>query len=65
MFVSGLRVQILKNLYQKTHLYTKCTSGFSGGGVDVLPFEHLLAWLDQLRQAFEEDNPDAKVLNNI
>jgi hypothetical protein len=29
------------------------------GGLDALPFEHLLAWLDQLRQAFEEgDSPD-------
>ena len=29
------------------------------GGLDALPFEHLLAWLDLLRQAFEEsDSPE-------
>ena len=31
----------------------------SNGGLDALPFEHLLAWLDLLRQAFEEsDSPE-------
>ena len=40
-------------------LQPKNSNLVSFGGLDALPFEHLLAWLDLLRQAFEEsDSPE-------
>jgi len=29
------------------------------GGLNALPFEHLLEWLNQLAQAFKPDNGDS------